>query len=123
MITRGELLRLLRFAIVGGGATATHLLVAWLCFWRYPQASEFGVNLVAFSLAFWVSFIGHRFFTFNKPGSVRKFLIVALFSYGMNNLLLTVFIWMGLGGWPAIAIATLTVPLATYILARIWVFV
>ena len=77
---------------------------------------------LAFAVAFWFSFFGHRYITFQKQGAASKFLLVALFSLAVRNLILSGLLFAGLSGLLPVVIATLTVTVLTYVLSRIWVF-
>ncbi len=123
MISREEFWRLFRFGLVGGGATLVDLGTSALLLWCWPQLAENLVSTSAFFVAFWFSFFGHRYITFQKQGAVGKFLLVALFSLAVRNLLLLGLLGLGLSGLLPIVIATLSVTLLTYLLSRVWVFV
>ncbi|MFC3912410.1 GtrA family protein [Pseudaeromonas sharmana] len=123
MISRDEFWRLFRFGLVGGGATLIDLGTAALLLWLWPALAENLVSTLAFFVAFWFSFFGHRYITFQKQGAVGKFLLVALFSLAVRNLLLLALLWFGLSGLLPIIIATLSVTILTYLLSRVWVFV
>ena len=122
MISREEFWRLFRFGLVGGGATQIDLGTSTLMLWRWPHLAENLVSSSAFFVAFWFSFFGHRYITFQKHGAVGKFLMVALFSLAVRNVLLLALLWIGLSGLLPIVIATLAVTILTYLLSRVWVF-
>ena len=122
MISREEFWRLFRFGLVGGGATLIDLGTSTLMLWRWPHLAENLVSSSAFFVAFWFSFFGHRYITFQKHGAVGKFLMVALFSLAVRNVLLLALLWIGLSGLLPIVIATLAVTILTYLLSRVWVF-
>jgi hypothetical protein len=73
---------------------------------------------LAFAIAFWFSFFGHRYITFQKQGAASKFLLVALFSLAVRNLILSGLLFAGLSGLLPVVIATLTVTVLTYLLSR-----
>ena len=77
MISRDEFWRLFRFGLVGGGATLIDLGTSALLLWLWPSLAENLVSTSAFFVAFWFSFFGHRYITFQKQGAVGKFLLVA----------------------------------------------
>ncbi len=122
MISRDEFWRLVRFGFVGGGATLVDLGSAFALSHSWPGINEHLVTTLAFSVAFWFSFFGHRYITFQKQGAVGKFLLVALFSLAVRNLILSGLLFAGLSGLLPVVIATLTVTILTYVLSRIWVF-
>ncbi len=122
MISQAEFWRLFRFGIVGGGATLIDLGTSTLCLSMWPTMAEHLVTSIGFFIAFWFSFFGHRYITFQKHGKVSKFLLVALTSLGIRYVLLGLLLWVGLSGLVPIVISTLAVTVITYILSRIWVF-
>jgi putative flippase GtrA len=112
-----------RFALVGLLATAVHLAVAAAVLALAPQSSEFAATLIAFLIAFYVSLIGHRRYTFGHAGDARKFFLVAAGGFALNNSLLGGLLGAtALDGFAAVAIATLAVPVLTYAGSRLWVF-
>ncbi|HGY5244333.1 TPA: GtrA family protein [Aeromonas salmonicida subsp. pectinolytica] len=122
MISREEFWRLFRFGLVGGGATLVDLGTSIALFHTWPAISGHWVTTIAFMIAFWFSFFGHRYITFQKQGAIGKFLLVALFSLAVRNLILSGLLFAGLSGLLPVVIATLTVTVLTYILSRVWVF-
>lgn len=115
--------QLMRFGLVGLAATAVHLGMAWLALWQWPDASPFLVNLVAFLVAFQVSFWGHSRFTFRQSGSPWRFFAVTLGGFGINNGLLWVFLTLGItSAFLSICLSVLLVPLFVFVASRMWVF-
>lgn len=114
---------LARFGGVGMLATIVHLGAAALAFFLWPDISPFVANLVAFLLAFQVSYYGHRRFTFRKDGSALRFFALALGGFALNNGVLAFLLGLtSLDGFITIVIATFTVPLLVYLAARFWAF-
>jgi len=112
-----------RFGLVGGVATAAHLSVAAVLSALWPALSEFLVNLCGFLVAFQISLIGHRRLTFRRRGKARRFFALALSGFVLNNGVLAVLLASTrISGFWAIGIATLTVPVITYIGSRLWAF-
>ena len=113
----------LRFIIVGGSATVTHIGTA-LVLTRLVgnHVSIYMLNVAAFCTAFLVSFLGHRYVTFGRHGSVAKFLSVALAGFLLNNIILHYGIVFGLSRLVALIIATLIVACGTYLASKIWAF-
>lgn len=115
--------KLIRFGSVGVIATGLHLVVAGFLLYRWPMLSPLFVNLVAFVIAFQFSYLGHRYFSFQREGNAWRFLIIASGGYLLNNvMLMTVLAATPLSSFTSIAIATLSVPLLVYLFARLWVF-
>lgn len=114
---------LMRFGGVGVAATLVHLAVAGASFWLWPTISPFIANLLAFLVAFQVSFWGHRHFTFRRNGKGHRFFVLALAGFALNNGVLGALLAAtSLDGFVAIVLATFTVPLLMYIAARFWAF-
>ncbi|WP_299490970.1 GtrA family protein [uncultured Shewanella sp.] len=112
-----------RFALVGGMATLVHLSLSRFILFYQDNLPELTVNSVAFFIAFFISFLGHRHFTFKTNGSIIKFLSVSLLGFLINNSLLFYIVHSQfLTGWDAIFLSTLSVPILTYVLAKLWVF-
>ena len=118
----GAWAEVLRFCLVGGFATLTHLGVAALLVQRFASLNVFTVNLLAFTCAFWVSFAGHRYFTFRTKGSVLKFLVSSLVGLAVNNTFLAVAFWMSSAELLSIVTAATIAPVVVFILSRFWVF-
>ncbi|MCI0510662.1 putative flippase GtrA [Chromohalobacter marismortui] len=119
----GEAGTAVRFGLVGGIATGAHLLVAGVLLGFWPVMSEFAANVMAFLVAFQVSLIGHRRVTFRRRGRARRFFLVAASGFALNNGVLAALLAVTpLGGFVAVAIATLTVPVLTYVASRFWAF-
>lgn len=115
--------QLIRFGLVGGAATLTHLGVAWWVLFSWPDLSPFLVNFFAFVVAFQVSFWGHSRFTFRQRGSAAKFLAVTISGFCINNGLLWLFLMAGVqSGFVAICLSVVLVPLFVFAGARLWVF-
>ncbi|WP_110655652.1 GtrA family protein [Salinicola halimionae] len=112
-----------RFGLVGGVATAAHLSVAAILSASWPGLSEFVVNLCGFLVAFQISLVGHRRLTFRRRGRARRFFTLALLGFALNNgVLAALLASTDIAGFWAIGIATLTVPLITYVGSRLWAF-
>lgn len=116
-------MRFLRFIIVGGGATLTHFLLAmFLCLLFENYCSIFFLNVMAFAVAFLVSYLGHRYFTFCKKGSLPKFILTALSGFAINNLVLFFMIWLEIYKEISLLFSICIVPIATYLISCFWVF-
>jgi putative flippase GtrA len=121
--------QLMRFGTVGGAATLTHAGVYY-----YLAAGElltpFLANFAAYAVAFSISFIGHRHWTFGDARRDRRnnyaifrFLSVSLSGLAINST--AVLLFVNLLGWPhwtpLIVIVGIT-PIFTFLLNRFWVF-
>ena len=122
IISYGEVFRLMRFFIVGAGATLLHLSIAAILFLFFHEWSSYVVNLIAFSFALIFSYIGHKKFTFGKEGSLIKFILVALVGFLINNFFLSIMLHYGNGKFVSIFVSTVLVPAITYIFSLLWVY-
>lgn len=115
---------IIRFGCVGGFAMLVHFLVVALLvpFGIAPLAA----NVAAFIVAFQVSFIGHRQWTFGAKKSVGQYprmLAVSLTGFAINEALYAVLLKSGLLDYrAALVIVLITVAAGTYIGTRFWVF-
>lgn len=100
----------------------THLGVAAALWSMAPVTSPYLINVVAFIVAFIVSFYGHRHLTFGLPGSPAKFFVIALGGFALNNVILTGGLYLALPPLAAIVVATICVPILTYFASALWAF-
>jgi putative flippase GtrA len=115
----------LRFGLVGIGATLTYLAISlaaqWL--WGRPLLS----SSLGYVASVGVSYFGHGTFTF-RTGRAHlttgpRFLGMSLAVFGLTNLI--VLAVTGPLGQPftvAAAMVVVSIPLFTWVLARLWVF-
>jgi putative flippase GtrA len=84
----GLLRQAVKFATVGGGATAVHVLTA-LALNCLVQVAPLRANFMAFLVASFVSYIGNWYWTFdgNSPHvfSVPRFAALSLACFGVNQ--------------------------------------
>jgi putative flippase GtrA len=126
-----ELLRLARFGIVGLTAAAVHYWVV-IALVELMQIAPLQANVGGFFVAFWVSYFGHRHWTFSdalathsdgEHSSFLRFVLVALLGFCMNELLF--YLLLRYAGWPyylALAVVVFAVAAMTYVLSRLWAF-
>lgn len=118
--------QLMRFGVIGVIAAITHYGIA-----IYLTNSHFSAawaNLIAFVIAFWVSYFGHRYFSFDAGDvshqqTLPRFILVAVLGFILNESLLLLMlhftkISMALG-LPFIIILT---AISTFILSRQFAF-
>lgn len=87
-------LTFLRFGVIGGLAAITHYSVVMLLL-HLSQLPLAYANLLAFIVAFWVSYFGHRHFTFQAQAlshrqTLPKFVLVATLGFIFNESLLLI---------------------------------
>ena len=111
--------------VVGASAALTHVLAFALAKdWMLPELA----NAIGFSVAFFVSFFGHRLLSFQDTTisllqSLRRFSVTAVAGFICNEL---VFMLLLRGfGWSSMAALLLALVLAagqTFVLSRLWAF-
>jgi putative flippase GtrA len=126
-----ELLRVLRFGIVGLAAAAVHYWVV-IALVELLHIAPLQANAGGFIVAFWVSYFGHRHWTFSDAvathaqgasPSFLRFLLVAVLGFCMNELLF--YLLLRYAGWPyylALAVVVLTVAVMTDVMSRLLAF-
>jgi putative flippase GtrA len=115
-------MEIVRFGLVGLVATATHMTVAAVLLWSFPDMPVLLANLIAFAIAFIVSFVGHSRFTFRRSGSPVKFFATSVVGFVVNNLVLVAVLLLTNWRLGAVAVAALVSPVVVYLLSRHWVF-
>jgi putative flippase GtrA len=113
------------FLAVGTAAALTHMGVFAL---TQPHIWPELANALGFVIAFFVSFAGHRWLSFQDAGttvgtSLRRFAVTALAGFASNELVF-VFLLRVLGLPPLLALFTALVFAAgqTFVLSRFWAF-
>lgn len=116
-----------RFGVIGGAASVTHVVVG---LWTVTKLgiSPLIANMLAFSLAVVVSYVGNHGWTFERIGRhdrhFPRFLIVSLIGFALNQLIVygTVNI-CGLDYILGLAIVVLVIPTLSFLMSRYWAFV
>lgn len=118
--------QLLRFGVVGVSAMAVHMASA-------VALVELGLapllaNVIAFLLAFQVSYFGHRLWTFDARAQAHgqtlpRFFAVALSSFAVNEGLFALLLaYTPLPYWLSLGMVLLAVAAGTFVLSRQWAF-
>ena len=110
-----------RFVIVGVAATLTDLGVSWLV-WKLFGVHETFSAVIGFAVAFWVSYFGHRFFTFRTFGNPFKFFLLAVSMLGLREAMILALTAMGVRGFVALFIPLCVVTLITFVISKYKVF-
>ena len=128
-MSRDLLSQLFRFGVVGTTAAIVNLVVLALIveLLHWPPLLA---NVLAFIAAYHVSFYGHHHWTFHQKDKIRqkkvawaKFLVVAILSFILNEVLFFVFLHLvGLYYLLALFITLLIVPPATFVMSKMWAF-
>lgn len=119
--------QLLQFALVGAAAAATHLgvvglLVAW------AGMAPLTANVLAFVLAFTVSYHGHALLTFHRAHAsgwavAARFFAVACLSFVANELLYALALhWLHWHYLWSLAGVLVLVAAVTFVLGKFWAF-
>ena len=120
-IEKETLWQRMRFALVGGAATLTDLLVSWLS-WKFLALHETAAAALGFAVAFWVSWFGHRFFTFRRTGSLWRFLALAASMLGLREAMIWGLTALGVRGFWAMFIPLAAVTMLTFVASKYAVF-
>ncbi|WP_295760887.1 GtrA family protein [Undibacterium sp.] len=122
-----EFKRILRFTAVGLSAAAIHY-VSVVILVETLSTAPLLANIAGFLISFWMSYFGHRFWTFGDHASINnnsflRFLATASLGFAMNELLFYLMLTHTTIPYTiALAIAVLTVAISTYFLSRLWAF-
>ncbi len=120
---KGGIFELLRFVVVGGLATLTDLAVTALLYYGAGLESENLISTLAFLTAFFVSYFGHRSFTFKSQGSALKYFALAAAMQALRNLIILFLVQvLALRGLPPMIIAMVLVTGITYVCSKYLVF-
>mgnify|MGYP000910981670 CR=1 FL=1 len=122
-----QLPQLLQFALVGGAAAATHLAVVWALVASTGMA-PLAANVLAFLVAFVVSYNGHALLTFSAAqahgwGVVARFFAVACLSFVVNEVLYAAALrWLPWHYVLSLALVLVLVAVGTFVLSKFWAF-
>ena len=117
----------LQFIAVGGCAAATHLMVVALLV-HFLHLAPLAANVLAFLVAFVVSYQGHAWFTFSRTGArgwrvVGRFFAVASLSFVGNELLYAAALhWLAWHYLASLAAVLVLMAVATFVLSKFWAF-
>ncbi len=115
----------MRFGLVGVAATLVYFLLG-LFFVYIMDLPVLVGNTLAYVLSFAISYIGQSKWTFQASGSharmLPRFAATQLFGLGLNSLIVEGLVRLGLPYAIDMFIAAATVPVAVYLICKIWVF-
>lgn len=110
-----------RFIIVGIAATLTDLGVSSLLLkifgWHETLCAAIG-----FAVAFWVSYFGHRFFTFRTFGNPFKFFLLAISMLALREVMILGLTMVNIRGFWALFIPLCAVTLVTFVISKYKIF-
>ena len=121
-----ELMRIIRFGVVGVGATATHMGTAVLCVELAGLSPELATT-IGMGASMGVSYFGHQMFTFGVKADHRtyvpRFLVSTVIAYLLNvGLVALITEVLDLPYQVAFAVVAVVIPLSNYLIGRLWVF-
>jgi putative flippase GtrA len=123
-----ERVRVMRFGLIGAAAAAIHY-VSVIALVELAGIAPLHANVIAFSVAFWCSYFGHRLWTFadrnsgNTLAAFFRFLSTALMGFLLNQwLFYLLLVHLRLPYFFALAIVMVVVAASTYFLSHLWAF-
>ncbi|MHC3122462.1 GtrA family protein [Acinetobacter sp. GN11] len=121
-----HIFQLARFTTTGAAAALTHYSIVMLLFKRNIALQY--ANLVAFLLAYWVSYFGHRIFTFKAQHishrqTLPKFTLVAGLGFLFNeSFLLLSNLYFSVPVSTLVCVAIVLTSIVTFLLNRFFAF-
>ncbi|WP_151988347.1 GtrA family protein [Acinetobacter oleivorans] len=121
-----HIFQLARFTTTGAAAALTHYSIVMLLFKRNIALQY--ANLVAFLLAYWVSYFGHRIFTFKAQHishrqTLPKFTLVAGLGFLFNeSFLLLSNLYFSAPVSTLVCVAIVLTSIVTFLLNRFFAF-
>ncbi|KHN65832.1 polysaccharide biosynthesis protein GtrA [Acinetobacter calcoaceticus] len=121
-----HLFQLARFTTTGAAAALTHYSIVILLFKR--NIALHYANLIAFLLAYWVSYFGHRIFTFKAQHishrqTLPKFTLVAGLGFLFNeSFLLLSNLYFSTPVSTLVCVAIVLTSIVTFLLNRFFAF-
>lgn len=119
---QADVRRLIRFLLVGGAATLTHLAVAATLYALWGAACVWPANFIAWLAAFGVSFWGHQRITFKRGTTLGRFLVMSLSGLGVNHGLLGLLLLTPMPPFAAMMSAIALASAVSYLVARRYTF-
>ena len=122
-----KLPQLIQFGLVGGSAAATHLAVVALLVSQL-QMRPLSANVLAFLVAFIVSYNGHALLTFSAAQAngwpvVARFFAVACLVFVANELLYYIALnWLHWHYFWSLALVLVLIAAGTFVLSKFWAF-
>lgn len=121
-----EFFRLARFGIVGIAATIVHLSTVYLIL-ENSSVNVIFSNGIGFATAFIVSFTGHYYWTFRSDravaSAIKRFFLVSFGGFIANSICLEFLISSAFfSQFTSVFVSIFVIPIATFLLGKIWVF-
>ena len=118
--------QLFRFGVIGLLAAVVHFSVVVLLV-QMTKMQPLLANIFAFLIAFQVSYIGHRYWTFrdtvtkHRTAFSKLFLVNGL-GFLANEGLFYIFLMLGIPYQIALIFVLLIIPIVTFVVNKFWVF-
>ena len=122
-----KLPQLFQFVLVGGSAAATHLAVVGLLV-SLLHMPPLSANVLAFLVAFIVSYNGHALLTFSESKAqdwsvVARYFAVACLSFVANEVLYYIALnWLHWHYFWSLAAVLVLVAVGTFVMSKFWAF-
>ncbi|HET8705550.1 MAG TPA: GtrA family protein [Pseudomonadales bacterium] len=119
--------QLFKFGVVGASAAAVHMLIVITLVQNTPLHPLLA-NILAFLTAFFVSYIGHRQWTFEAQDQSHsstgpKFFLVAVTGFISNEALFFLFLkYLPLPYYGSLFLVLILVAVFTFVLSKLWAF-
>ncbi len=115
-----------RFAITGGGTTLIHVMLA-ISLHEYLSVSAFTSNLIAFLVAWFLSYLGNFYWTFDGLSQHRQtilpFMALSIFGFLLNQSIVAIAtLYLEWSLQSALIIVVLTVPLFSFLASKAFIF-
>ncbi len=118
-------MRTFRFGCVGVAATLTYAIIG-LAWERYVGTHILVGNTLAYGISFFISYFGHRRFTFSScmphREALPRFMLSTLLGFCVNTSIIFAFSYFALPYKYGMLTAIIVTPVFTYIVLRLWVF-
>lgn len=117
--------QLVFFSGIGGTAALAHILIVLNCV-QYLNIAPLIANIIAFSIAFNISYLGHKYLTFSqlsneKQLSLPHFFLVASSAGIINELLYFIFLnYTSINYLTALVLDLGLVAIYSFLLSRYW---
>ena len=115
------------FVVVGCAAAATHWLGAVVCIGVF-EIAPFLANFIGWSIAVFVSFLGHYFLTFKHQEkqllpAILRFLAVSFGGFTINELAFVYLLKVtAIPYYVLLAMILIAIAVLTFVLSRYWAF-
>lgn len=118
-------MRTVRFGFVGIAATLTYAIIG-LTWERHIGSHVLVGNTLAYGISFFISYFGHRCFTFDSRlphrEALPRFMLSTLLGFCVNTSIVFTFSYFSLPYKYGMLAAIIVTPVVTYIVLRLWVF-